>query len=311
MINDFLIEHMNRCLRYAASVAFLISSAAFGQAATVAAEADAAAKLYAPQQEHAPYKQAEFVRDVAYGARPRNLLDVAHTQKSGGRAKPVLIFVPGGPGNRIEVPGYLFYDNVLLWAVDNGFVGVNMQRDSGPDTAWDTGAKNIAAVIAWTQTHIHEYGGDPERIYVWGHSMGATALAVYVSHPEYHGPQSRDIRGAILHSGAYNIAPIKATKPGRAGAQAMQDPQALLTQSSLPGLLQTRIPLLLAAADGDPQDRPEYVDLLRDALCKSSACPSTLLIKDHNHMSEIFSVNSKDRSVSQPILKWLRRIDRS
>ena len=268
------------------------------------------AQRYAAQHEHEPYQHARFVRDLAYGAQPRNLLDVAEPVTASKNPRPVLIFVPGGQGNRNEVKGYLYYDNVLLWAVDQGYIGINMSRESGPGTSWDTGAKNIAAVISWTQQHIKEYGGDSSRIFIWGHSLGATALATYISHPEYYPSTGIGLKGAILFAGSYNLAPLKATQPGRSapGVQAEIDAAILLAQSSLPGLQKTTLPLLLAAADGDPLDRPEYVTLIHDALCKSNHCPATLSIKGHDHFSEVFSINTLDQSVSGPVLEWLRSI---
>lgn len=311
----FSRKHLNLySFFYLASASFLLSGSSPAQTSSVAAEAEAAAIRYAPQQEREPYRAAKIIRDIAYGARPRTILDVAQPKTADRNTRPVLMFVSGGAGNRIEVPGYLFYDNVMLWAVNNGFIGINLQRDAGPDTAWDTGAKNIGAAIAWAQANIQQYGGNPDRIFVWGHSSGATALATYISHrdyyPEHNAEKTSGLRGAILHSGAYNIAPIKASKPGRSGAQVVQDSQTLIAQSSLTGLTQTHLPLLFAATDDDPRDRPEYVSLLHDALCNAGTCPSTVLFKHHDHMSEIFSVNSRDQSVSRPILKWLRSIDR-
>ena len=314
---------MNRAARWvltlgmAASVPLLalaqgqpVSSAGATSAAAIVFDPPGTAKRYASQHETEPYLRAHFVRDLQYGPAARNLLDVAMPHATGGAARPVIVFVPGGPGNRKEVEGYLFYDNVLLWAVDQGYVGVNMSRESGQGVSWDTGAKNIAAVIGWVQANIKKYGGDPARIVVWGHSLGAGALAIYLSHPEYYPVSGIGLSGAILHSGSYNIAPIKAMQPGRGGGagQAAPDAALLLAQSSLPGLQKLSVPLLLAAADGDPLDRPEYVTLIHDALCKSSACPTTLLAKGHDHFSEIFSVNTSDQSVSRPVQEWLRTV---
>lgn len=294
--------------------------AADGPAAAPAIVFDppATAARYAAQHPTEPYARAHFIRDLAYGPRPRNMLDVAVPIAPDRTARPVLVFVPGGPGNRREVAGYMFYDNVLLWAVDQGFVGVNMGRDSGADTTWDTGARNIAAVIEWVRQNIKAHGGDPNRIYVWGHSLGASSLATYIAHPELHPvahPElypERDIglRGAILHSGSYNLAPLKATQPGRApaGRQAPPDPETLLAQSSLPGLRKSQLPLLLIAADGDPLDRPEYVTMLKDALCSSGRCPTTLLVNGHDHFSEIFAINTRDQSVTKPVLDWLGKV---
>jgi hypothetical protein len=45
------------------------------------------------------------------------IMDVFAPEKGGGN-RPVLIFVSGGQGNKIEGPpdGDAFYDNIMLWA---------------------------------------------------------------------------------------------------------------------------------------------------------------------------------------------------
>lgn len=85
------------------------------------------AALYAPMQQKEPYAGVKIERDVQYGPAERHLLDVfmpeAHSQP-----RPVLIYVHGGAfvaGNRRSPPGAPFYDNIMLWAVKNRFVGVN------------------------------------------------------------------------------------------------------------------------------------------------------------------------------------------
>ena len=279
-------------------------------AATIVFDPPGTAARYASQHEHEPYQRARFVRDITYGPQAKNVLDVALPKTTDTTARPVLIFVSGGQGNRNEVKGYLYYDNILLWAIDQGYIGINMSRESGPGTEWDTSAKNIASVIHWTQENIKQYGGDASRVYIWGHSMGATALATYISHPEYYPRDGIGLKGAILFAGSYNLAPLAATQPGRTppGGAITIDPAVLLSQSSLPGLQKTSLPLLLAAADGDPLDRPEYVTMIHDALCKKSYCPTTLFIKGHDHFSEMFSINTSDQTVSKPILEWLRNV---
>ena len=281
-----------------------------GSTPTVVFDPPGTAQRYASQHEREPYQNAKILRDIAYGTRPRNLLDIATPPKASATLRPILIFVPGGPGNRIEVKGYPFYDNVLLWAVTQGYIAINMNRDSGPDTTWDTGAKNIASVIQWAQNNAKDYGGNASQIFVWGHSLGATALATYISHPELYTPKGVGMLGAILFAGSYNIAPLQAMQPGRNPPtnQPAPDPATLLAQSSLPGLQKTTLPLLLAAADGDPLDRPEYISLLNEALCKTGRCPTTLIVKGHDHFSEIFSINTSDQSVSKPVLDWLNGV---
>ena len=83
------------------------------------------AALYAPLQQKEPYQGVKVERDVKYGSADRNLLDI-FTPQSASPPRPVLIFVRGGAfvsGDK-HMPGSPFYDNIMLWAVKNGFVGV-------------------------------------------------------------------------------------------------------------------------------------------------------------------------------------------
>ena len=67
-------------------------------------------------------------RDIAYGTDPRALLDVSTSTTAAQGLKPVLIYVPGGGGNKkLDYPGGdPVYDNILIVAVKTGMVGVNM-----------------------------------------------------------------------------------------------------------------------------------------------------------------------------------------
>ena len=85
----------------------------------------------------------------------------------------------GASGN----PGSPFYDNVMLWAVNNGFVGVNATYRLAPQSPYPAGAEDLADIVAWVASQIGERGGDPARIYLMGHSAGAIHVANYVSHP--------------------------------------------------------------------------------------------------------------------------------
>ena len=112
----------------------------------------ATAKLYRPLQPKAPYPGVTVARDVSFGPDPKNVLDV-FTAEKGGSSRPVLIYVPGGAGNKIEpVPdGDAFFDNIMLWAVKNGMTGVNMQRRGGQGLEWNDPAKDVGSVVQWVR----------------------------------------------------------------------------------------------------------------------------------------------------------------
>ena len=166
------------------------------------------AKLYRQFQPTAPYPGVQGERDVHYGPGEREILDVFAPEKGGGN-RPVLIYVAGGVGNKIEqVPdGEAFYDNIMLWAVKNGMTGVNVQRGgTGPN--WDDPAKQIASMITWVHTNIAKYKGNPNRVFIWSHSAGNPPVGTYIGRPELYPSFGIGLKGAILMSpAAFNIAP--------------------------------------------------------------------------------------------------------
>ena len=118
------------------------------------------AQLYRPLHPNPPYPGlgVAIARDLSFGPDPKNVVDVFSPEEGGG-SRPVLIYVAGGAGNKRQggANGEVFYDNIMLWAVKNGMVGVNMQRR--PGQAWDDPAKDIAKVIQWVEQNISHYKG--------------------------------------------------------------------------------------------------------------------------------------------------------
>src|SRR6266478_4629200 len=162
------------------------------------------AKIYKPLQQKPPYTGVTVVRDISYGPDPRTIMDVFAPEKGGGN-RPVLVFVSGGAGNKIEPPpdGDAFYDNIMLWAVKNGMAGVNMQRRGGLNGAgmgWDGPAKDVGLVVDWVRKNITKYKGNPNRIFLWSSSAGNGPVSTFAAHPEISGANGAAVKGVILMS---------------------------------------------------------------------------------------------------------------
>jgi acetyl esterase/lipase len=264
------------------------------------------AKLYTPLQEKEPYQGVKVERDVKYGAADRNLLDVFMPQAA-SPPRPVMIFVHGGAfvaGDRRE-PGTPFFDNIMLWAVRNGFVGVNMTYRLAPQAKWPAGAEDIGSAVQWVANNIGGRGGDPARIYLMGHSAGAVHVASYVSHPEFYKVKGGALGGAITVSGLYDLTAMKLGDPERAYFGA--DPTRYAEESSLQGLTTTSIPLMIVAAEMDPPVFLRQFELLKDAACKrASGCARALILPQHSHMSEVYSINTSDTQLTNEILDFVK-----
>jgi hypothetical protein len=297
------------------------------------------AKLYRPLQPTPPYPGVKVERNIKYFPDDRTGLDVFSSEKGGGK-RPVLIYVSGGAGNKIEpVPdGDAFYDNIMLWAVKNGMTGVNVQRRAGQGLEWNETAKDIGRVIDWVQQNISKYKGNPDRVFIWAHSAGTGPVSTYVGHPELYGPKGVGLKGVVLMgTPSFNIAPV--VVPGRGGpggppkggpppdgkggpppdgkggkgkgfGRAPLDPATQLSRSNLPGILKANTQFFLGAGEIDIPGVAEFHEILKDQLCMVGHCPTVMIFKDHSHVSEVFSPNTADDSVTAPILKWMKSINK-
>lgn len=264
------------------------------------------ALLYAPLQQKEPYQGVRIERDVKYGPADRNLLDVFMPDQASS-ARPVLIYVHGGgftAGDK-RAPGSPFYDNVMLWAVKNGFVGVNVTYRLAPQAVWPSAAEDLAAAIEWVSDKIAERGDNPAQIYPMGHSAGAVHVASYVSHPEFYKVKGGGLAGAILVSGIYDLTATPAGDPER--AYFGTDAARYAEQSSLQGLLKTDIPLMAVAAELDPPGFLRQFDLLKGAACKrSTGCAHAIVLPQHSHMSEVYSINTEDTRLTDEVLDFVK-----
>ena len=253
------------------------------------------------------YKGIDIARDVSFGPNAKDVVDIFSADKRGD-SRPVVIYVPGGAGNKIEQQGKdanAFYDNIMRWATKNGMVGVNMQRHPGQGN-WDDGGKAVSLMIQWLQANISKYKGDPERMFIWAHSAGNGPLGTYIGRPELYGPKGVGVKGAIFMSGQFNIAPLQpqgagergagappvgpagsacgipaAAGPGRgpggpggaagAGGRGAVDLETQLARSSLPELKKTAVQVFLVTAELDPGisgSMSAFNQMLHDEMCK-------------------------------------------
>jgi len=264
------------------------------------------AKIYAPLQEKEPYAGVKVIRDVKYGEDARNVVDV-FLPETGATGRPVLMFVHGGGmirGNK-RPPGSAFYDNIMLFAARHGMVGVNVEYRLAPQFPWPAGNEDLAAAVHLVIDKAADYGADPNRIFLMGHSAGATHVASYVSHPEFHGPKGSGLAGAILSSGGYDFTKEEQSE-GRL-AYFGSDPALLAQRSSVAGLIKTKIPFMISSAELDPPPIAAQSALLKDALCKSEhGCVRSIVLPKHSHMSESYSINTADTQLSDQILEFIK-----
>ena len=107
----------------------------------------------------------------------RHRLDVYQPTEKAAAPRPVVLFIHGGNWNSGSKDDFL-YKTVGQRLAKNGFVGVVMSYRLSPQVLVPAQAQDCARALAWTVQHIKEYGGDPGRIVVMGHSSGGGQAAL-------------------------------------------------------------------------------------------------------------------------------------
>ena len=154
-----------------------------------------------------PSKRTKDIRYVA-AASPgfsaeRHVLDVYQPRNGGSRRTssagyPVVIFIHGGNWDSGSKNIYWFIGRRLA---KQGVVAVVINYRLSPEVMVPAMADDCARAVLWTTQHIGEYGGDPSRIYVMGHSAGGGLAALLTVKDDLFtnlGLPKNPVKGAIL-----------------------------------------------------------------------------------------------------------------
>jgi len=224
------------------------------------------------------------IRDISYGDHERHRLDVFTDPR--GDSKPVLLFVHGGGfiGGDKHGEGSPFYSSIGAWAVNNGFAGVNMTYRLAPDNPWPAGIEDLRAAIEFIQENGDQYGLDASRIFLMGQSAGGAHSAHYIAHPEIYGNKPHGLKGCIMLSGVYDFVTMPSTE--KEIAYLGEDETLYHERSSLEGLLDIDIPLLITEAQYDPPEfQAQALQLLNAWLGKHGGLPWHMTLLGQNHFS--------------------------
>ena len=129
---------------------------------------------------------------------PAPTLNVFSNRKPADSLQPVLIFVYGGNWNSGKKE---IYNRIGRNFANNGVTVVIPDYTKSPVASYDDMTVQIAQAIKWTQENIKDYSGDPNRIYLTGHSAGAHLGALAVMNKKY-GIDSKTVKGIVFNDAA-------------------------------------------------------------------------------------------------------------
>jgi acetyl esterase/lipase len=150
--------------------------------------------------------------DIRYhDGHERQRLDVFSPKGLDGA--PVLLFVHGGAWTIGDKNMLGFYRGVGKFLAEHGAVAVLINYRLSPFVQYPEHVKDVARAFAWTRRHVRDYGGDPDRIILCGHSAGGHLVALLATDATYLNDPAlklvdKDraaIRGVIGVCGVYHI----------------------------------------------------------------------------------------------------------
>jgi acetyl esterase/lipase len=154
---------------------------------------------------NAPAHLGSFVRhaNIGYGSDPRQSLDVY--VPSGATHRPVVIFWYGGAWVRGTKERYRFVGAALANA---GYVAILPDYRLYPQVRFPDFIEDGAQAVRWARDHASDFGGDPQALFLMGHSAGAHIAASLALDPRYLrkvGGDTSWVRGWVGLSGPYAL----------------------------------------------------------------------------------------------------------
>ena len=150
--------------------------------------------------------------DIAYGSGPGETLDVfpaAALPTPGAAGAPVLVFIHGGYWRALD-------------KADHSFVAPSFNADGAlvvvpnyalcPAVSIEHIVLQMATVVAWVRRHAADFGGDPSRMALVGHSAGGHLATMLLScrwKEIADDLPAQPLAGALSISGLYDLEPLR------------------------------------------------------------------------------------------------------
>jgi acetyl esterase/lipase len=227
-----------------------------------------------------PSSGFEQTEGIAYGAEPRQKLDV-YRPVGLDSAAPVVVFFYGGRWRTGEREQFRFVAEALT---SLGAVVVIPDYRLAPEVVFPAFVEDGARAVAWAHRNAAAYGGDPRRIYLMGHSAGAQIAALLALDRRYLDPLSvpdSAIAGMIGIAGPYDFLPFTDADV----RQSMGPPERWPETQPVNFAREGAPPLLLLQGADDETVKPRNATSLAAAERAAGGCVRTVLYPHVGHIA--------------------------
>jgi arylformamidase len=151
---------------------------------------------------------ARVERDLAYGPSQHERLDVYIP--AAAHAAPAILMVHGGGWHWGNKDLWRVVKNKVLHWVGRGYVFISTNYPMLPEADPLTQAEDVAKALAFVESHLESWGGDPARLVLMGHSSGAHLVALLTADPTIaaHAGAQPWLASVCLDSAALNVGKV-------------------------------------------------------------------------------------------------------
>lgn len=247
---------------------------------------------------------------IAFGVAPGQSLVVVRPVEKPSTAVPVVIFIHGGSWAKGDPAEYAFAARNLAIG---GFVAVSAGYRLVPGGEYPAMLEDGAAATRWVVDNIADFGGDPSRIYLMGHSAGAYNAVMLALDPQWFeraGVDRTRIKGAIGLAGPYDFLPLdgEGTRNAFGKAEDLQATQPInFARKDAP-------PLLLLTGTADTTVRPRNSTALAQATATAGQPSEVRQFPGMSHAGIVMALARPfegDGAVKRTIFEFLAETERA
>jgi arylformamidase len=236
---------------------------------------------------------------VAYGPTEIEKLDIFRTNRA---SAPVNIFIHGGAWRRNRSADYALQSELFIRAGAHHVILDFINVDEAGGSLFPM-AEQVHRAIVWVYRNAASFGGDPNRLYLTGHSSGSHLGGCMVTTDwREQGLPADIIKGAVFCSGMYDLKPVRLSKRSLYVKFTDAMEEALSAERHLARL---NTPLVLAYGS---YETPEFQRQTREFFARVEALgkPVRLLVGEgYNHFELLETLANPYGLVGRAVLEQM------
>jgi arylformamidase len=236
---------------------------------------------------------------VAYGPSEIEKLDIFRAAQPNA---PVNIFIHGGAWRRNKAADYAVLAELFVRASAHCVILDFINVDEAGGSLFPM-VEQVRRAISWVYRNASRFGGDPNRLYLTGHSSGSQIGGCMVTTDwREHDLPADLIKGALLLSGMYDLKPVRLSKRSLYVKFTDEMEQALSAQRHIDKL---KTPLVLGYGT---YETPEFQRQTRDffAAAQAAGKPAQLIVGEgYNHFEFLETLASPYGLAGRAVLEQM------